>query len=86
MENNKIQNKVKVYWIANNPTALELKSKLNERKIQFEEHDVSLSAADAIEMIKRTGQNSNPLIVYEDKQWVIGGQLSFESVLNQLKN
>lgn len=61
---------VTVYWIPNNEASMRLREFMVGKGIGFTSHDITTSAADAVEMMKLCGQNTAPLIIAGDRQWM----------------
>ncbi|MEK6924532.1 MAG: glutaredoxin domain-containing protein [Candidatus Micrarchaeota archaeon] len=59
--------KAVLYCIPTHPAAVEAREFFKKSGVAFEERDVTKSALWAEELMRKTGQNSLPLVEYRDK-------------------
>ncbi len=67
--------KIKIYSTPTCPYCIAAKKYLADKKIEFENIDVSIDHAKAEEMVKLSGQMGVPVIIVDDKSLPAGRQV-----------
>lgn len=65
-----LQPGVVLYCIPNQQATQSIREFLRKKGVHFTEHDITQSAFYAQELMQKTGQNTQPLIVSGELQWV----------------